>query len=37
MEFNKVEKIDGLTGNAYFLDEIVVLDFKNNKFGIMNK
>lgn len=35
-EFNKTEQIDGLTGNAFFVNNIVVLDFKNNKFGVVN-
>lgn len=33
-EFNKSENIDGLTGNAYFTNDIIVLDFKNTRFGI---
>lgn len=36
-EFNKAENIDGLTGNAFFVNTIVVLDFKNKKFGVVNK
>ncbi|WP_261511482.1 pepsin/retropepsin-like aspartic protease family protein [Chryseobacterium paludis] len=35
-EFNKTEQINGLTGNAFFVNDIVVLDFKNNKFGVVN-
>jgi len=35
MEFNEVENIDGLTGNAYFFNDTIVLDFKSNKFGIV--
>lgn len=35
MEFNEVENIDGLTGNAYFFNETILLDFKNNRFGII--
>lgn len=35
-EFNKTENIDGLTGNAFFVNNIIVLDFKNNKFGVVN-
>lgn len=35
-EFNKVENIDGLTGNAFFVNNIIVLDFKNKKFGVVN-
>lgn len=34
-EFNKAENIDGLTGNAFFVNNIVVLDFKNKKFGVV--
>ncbi|WP_293944758.1 MULTISPECIES: aspartyl protease family protein [unclassified Sphingobacterium] len=36
MEFNTAENIDGLIGNAYFFNEIIILDFKNNRFGIVN-
>lgn len=35
-EFNKAEHIDGLTGNAFFVNNMVVLDFKNKKFGVVN-
>ncbi|MDH6253259.1 hypothetical protein M2347_002986 [Chryseobacterium sp. H1D6B] len=35
-EFNKDEEVDGLTGNAFFFNNIVVLDFKNKKFGVVN-
>ncbi|MCT2560618.1 retropepsin-like domain-containing protein [Chryseobacterium herbae] len=35
-EFNKAEQVDGLTGNAFFVNNIVVLDFKNKKFGVVN-
>jgi hypothetical protein len=34
-EFNRQEEIAGLTGNAYFLNDIIVIDFKNNRFGIV--
>ena len=37
MEFNTVEEIDGLVGNAYFFDEVVLLDFKHNQFGVVRK
>mgnify|MGYP000886973987 CR=1 FL=1 len=36
MDFNATEKIDGLVGNAYFFNKVVILDFKHNKFGIVN-
>lgn len=26
--------IDGIIGNVFFLDKIIVIDFKNKKFGI---
>ncbi|PIF45182.1 hypothetical protein CLU96_2183 [Chryseobacterium sp. 52] len=35
-EFNKAENIDGLTGNAFFVNNVIVLDFKNKKFGVVN-
>ncbi|MCQ9636248.1 hypothetical protein MP477_14915 [Chryseobacterium sp. WG23] len=35
-EFNKAEDVDGLTGNAFFVNNIVILDFKNKKFGVVN-
>lgn len=34
-DFNKSENIDGLTGNIYFIKNIIVLDFKSYKFGIL--
>lgn len=35
-EFNRTENIDGLTGNEYFINDVVVPDFKNNRFGVVN-
>ncbi|WP_090024422.1 pepsin/retropepsin-like aspartic protease family protein [Chryseobacterium oleae] len=35
-EFNTTENVDGLTGNAFFVNNIIVLDFKNKKFGVVN-
>ena len=35
LEMFKQEKISGTTGNAYFLNNVIALDFKNAKFGIM--
>lgn len=35
-EFSKTENIDGFTGNVFFINNIVVLDFKNKKFGVVN-
>ena len=32
--FYKYEKIWGLTGNAYFFNNVVVIDYKNNRFGV---
>jgi hypothetical protein len=34
-DFNKTEKIDGVTGNAFFTSNTIVIDFKNNRFGIL--
>ena len=36
LDFNKGEQVDALTGNAFFLTNIIVLDFKQNKFGVVN-
>jgi hypothetical protein len=33
-KFYSEEKIWGITGNAYFLDKIVIIDYKNQLFGI---
>lgn len=33
-EFYKEEKIWGITGNTYFLNNIVIIDYKNNRFGV---
>lgn len=35
LDFNKQENITGTTGNAFFLNNIVVIDFKNKKFGVV--
>lgn len=35
--FFKEEKIVGLTGNAFFLESVVAVDFKNEKFGILKE
>ncbi len=35
-DFYKQEGIWGVTGNAYFWDHVVVIDFANKKFGIVN-
>lgn len=32
----KQQDIDGIIGNDFFYDKIIVLDFKNKKFGIVN-
>ena len=32
----KQQNIDGIIGNDFFYDKIIVLDFKNKKFGIVN-
>jgi hypothetical protein len=33
-DFYKQEKIIGITGNAYFLNNVVAIDFKHLKFGV---
>lgn len=33
-EFFDEEKIWGVTGNAYFINEIVIIDYKNKRFGV---
>jgi hypothetical protein len=33
-QFNKVEKIWGVTGNAYFMKNMVIIDYKNKRFGV---
>jgi hypothetical protein len=33
-EFYDEEKIWGITGNAYFLNNIVIIDYKNQRFGV---
>lgn len=33
-DFYRQEKIIGLTGNAYFLNNVVAIDFKHLKFGV---
>ncbi|PRY10333.1 hypothetical protein CLV24_11462 [Pontibacter ummariensis] len=35
--FYKQEGIVGLIGNAYFLDNVVVVDFKNKRFGVVQE
>ncbi len=37
LDFNDEENITGTTGNIYFLENVVVLDFRNKKFGILNR
>ena len=32
--FYKSEKIWGITGNAFFLNDVVIIDYKNNRFGV---
>ncbi len=36
-KFYKSENIWGITGNAYFFNKIVVIDFKHYRFGIVGK
>ncbi|RSK40137.1 hypothetical protein [Hymenobacter perfusus] len=33
--FNKAEQIDALTGNVFFINNTVVLDFKRRQFGVV--
>ena len=33
-DFYKAENIWGLTGNAYFLNNVVIIDYKNKRFGV---
>lgn len=35
LDFNKGEGIDGTTGNAYFFQNTIIIDFKNKRFGIL--
>lgn len=32
--FYESEKIWGITGNAYFFNNIIIIDYKNNRFGV---
>jgi hypothetical protein len=32
--FYKEEEIWGITGNAYFLNNVVIIDYKNKRFGV---
>ncbi|WP_426062319.1 hypothetical protein, partial [Hymenobacter sp. B1770] len=36
LDFNKSERVAALTGNAFFLENVVVLDFVNARFGVVN-
>lgn len=33
-DFYKDEEIWGITGNAYFLNNVVIIDYKNKRFGV---
>jgi hypothetical protein len=33
-DFNSEEQIWGITGNAYFLKNVVIIDYKNKRFGV---
>ncbi len=35
--FYKREKIIGLMGNLLFYNKILIIDFKNKKFGLINE
>lgn len=34
-QFEDEESIIGITGNVYFLDRVLIIDYKNKKFGIL--
>src|SRR6185503_16559773 len=36
IEMFKQEQISGTTGNAYFLNNVIALDFRNARFGVMD-
>lgn len=36
LDFNRAEQVDAITGNAFFFNSIIVLDFKQNRFGVVN-
>ncbi len=36
-QFFRREQVLGITGNAYFLNETVIIDFKYSRFGILRK
>lgn len=35
LAFAQAERIDGITGNALFVNDIIVLDFKQHRFGVV--
>ncbi|QIL41638.1 hypothetical protein G7074_21645 [Pedobacter sp. HDW13] len=35
LDFNKGEGITGTTGNAYFFNHVIIIDFKNKRFGVV--
>lgn len=35
VQFNKEEKIIGLIGPLFFIDRVVIIDYKNSRFGIL--
>lgn len=35
MDFNKAENVAALTGNALFVNNVVVLDFQHSRFGVV--
>lgn len=37
IDFFKREKIDGMLGNPYFFNEIIMIDFKDGYFGVKKK
>ena len=37
IDFFKREEIDGMIGNPYFFDEVIMIDFKDGYFGVKKK
>ena len=33
-DFYKTQEIWGITGNAFFFNDIIIIDYKNNRFGV---
>lgn len=37
LDFNKQEQVAALTGNAFFVRNVIVLDFKQHRFGVVHQ